>query len=481
MKYSISQKNDINHGVMLTVQLPAEEVDWNALHTLEVDLPGFVVPFHYHMVDDMVEMTFQPGSRRMLRYFGGEKRTDDYAQMFIKLLNPLQICMDWFMNPMCLVLDFNWVYMDGSDDTISYLYLPVKEAFMSLDDLVQMVRLVNNNVTISDAALENKVLHSITDDCFTISEFLKIFQSAAERKPEVVQVKVTPKVPEKLPEKEIKIPEKIEKPVEPKKSKKEPKAAVAEKKTKERQPEVQQFADIPDDDDDLFISDQWNNEKDKQTEKSDGLFKKLFGSNEEKQREKEEKKQKQREKELEKQLEKQREKEDRRRKKEEKKNGAKVNNHNVISGAVELVNSEQEEKRDPFAELFSKNGSQTVVMDKTYAASGTRLEYIGRGDHEPVIAIRMGKSNMFKIGRFDTVLNEKQSDFEFPANTKEVSRRHAVIELIDGAYYLVDIGSMAGTYVNGHRLGLNEKFLLQSGDMVSFGKAGADYAFYQAN
>ncbi|MDR1641513.1 MAG: FHA domain-containing protein [Clostridiales bacterium] len=93
------------------------------------------------------------------------------------------------------------------------------------------------------------------------------------------------------------------------------------------------------------------------------------------------------------------------------------------------------------------------------------------------IVISKNLTNAFTIGRFDTSIGKKQSDFEFDKKTRAVSRRHATIEHFGKDYFITDLSSSAGTYVNGKRIQSNKPIRLSFGDRVSFGNAGADYVF----
>ncbi|GAB4512286.1 MAG: hypothetical protein OHK0046_11590 [Anaerolineae bacterium] len=55
-----------------------------------------------------------------------------------------------------------------------------------------------------------------------------------------------------------------------------------------------------------------------------------------------------------------------------------------------------------------------------------------------------------------------------------VSRRHAVILCEDGVYFIQDVNSTNGTWVNEKRLTPNEPFPLESGDQVRLGQ----FVFY---
>ena len=93
------------------------------------------------------------------------------------------------------------------------------------------------------------------------------------------------------------------------------------------------------------------------------------------------------------------------------------------------------------------------------------------------IPVRIGLGERFSIGRFDAIVGMKQSDFEFGKNTKAVSRHHAIIERYNDGYYITDIGSTAGTYVNDNRIIPRRPSHISEGDSISFGNAGADYTW----
>ena len=55
-------------------------------------------------------------------------------------------------------------------------------------------------------------------------------------------------------------------------------------------------------------------------------------------------------------------------------------------------------------------------------------------------------------------------------NDPLVSRRHASIEFVQGSYYIHDMGSTNGTYVNNSPLGKGQKVALDIGDTITIGK-----------
>jgi len=66
---------------------------------------------------------------------------------------------------------------------------------------------------------------------------------------------------------------------------------------------------------------------------------------------------------------------------------------------------------------------------------------------------------------------------DFVSDPKIISRRHAQIEQQGGHYYLVDLGSVNGTKLNGQQVLKNSRCLLQDGDRLEFGRHGVKLTF----
>ncbi|MCL2539325.1 MAG: FHA domain-containing protein, partial [Oscillospiraceae bacterium] len=106
-----------------------------------------------------------------------------------------------------------------------------------------------------------------------------------------------------------------------------------------------------------------------------------------------------------------------------------------------------------------------------------KFRFIGNGALPRIIEIPIAVGSIFSIGRLDASVGAGQSNFEFPRDTKAVSRRHAVVERTADGFILVDLNSSAGTFVNGQRIPPNTPYMLVKGCRVSFGYSGADYCW----
>lgn len=73
------------------------------------------------------------------------------------------------------------------------------------------------------------------------------------------------------------------------------------------------------------------------------------------------------------------------------------------------------------------------------------------------------------------VIGKMKGQVDMVLNLPMISRIHAEIEKREGAYFLVDLNSTNGTFLNGERLEANEYRQLHTGDEICF--AGAGYYF----
>jgi len=56
-----------------------------------------------------------------------------------------------------------------------------------------------------------------------------------------------------------------------------------------------------------------------------------------------------------------------------------------------------------------------------------------------------------------------------------ISKNHATIHMADNRFYLRDLGTVNGTYLNGNRLESNTKYPLKHKDTIQFGKRNTKF------
>jgi pSer/pThr/pTyr-binding forkhead associated (FHA) protein/V8-like Glu-specific endopeptidase len=87
-----------------------------------------------------------------------------------------------------------------------------------------------------------------------------------------------------------------------------------------------------------------------------------------------------------------------------------------------------------------------------------------------------------RAGHFERLENPKTTIGRHAASTLrfdphgdlDVSGRHAEVHLVDGKYFLRDVGSTNGTYVNGKRIEPGENVEIHDGDKLRFGGKGPE-------
>lgn len=80
--------------------------------------------------------------------------------------------------------------------------------------------------------------------------------------------------------------------------------------------------------------------------------------------------------------------------------------------------------------------------------------------------------NRIQVGRLTSL--------ELPIDDSSVSRRHAEMNLINGVWYLKDLGSTNGSYINGNRVAA-EPMVVKPRDIVQFGKVAFLVELSEAN
>lgn len=441
MRFEIREETSLS-GTLTSVRIPEALLDTSALYTLQADLPDFIVPFRYRIVDGYVECVYEVEGYNKLQYYFNSKTTEEYISFWEKLLQPLLDCGDWFLEPLSFVLDTRYLYIDKAGKKIAYIYVPAKEHTVELEELRSMVVELTHRNPVMDQSVENQVLKAIMQG-FQPKSFLQLLHGLKKVDSTVKSAAV--KAPEREYIHEV-----------------EEKAPVPVQQLEERQPIAKSRDDLPViDGNDIEIH--FAEEKPAKKQKA--------------------------------------EKKPRKEKKEKEKGWglfgkkeAKAENKELRFGTAEKLPEDIFSDRERAQRMPVPGGASAPVSaapalyGATSSAGGETeleegmgspyLQLVGDMSLPREIPVELQPGQIFSIGRFDVEFGRRQSSFEFEKNTKAVSRHHAAIERReDGSYTIVDLNSKAGTYVQGQRLTPNAPAVLQNGCRVSFGTSGADYVW----
>lgn len=141
----------------------------------------------------------------------------------------------------------------------------------------------------------------------------------------------------------------------------------------------------------------------------------------------------------------------------------------------EVIPQERQEETDNLAESAGGLGQSTLIADKArfynnmpdLKAQGTltRLDAVLRPTAVLVLKIGTKDGIKFPLGKRGIIIGRRRTS-DIRIEDTNVSRIHASIECVGDEYFLTDLGSTNGTYVNGARI--NKKKLI-TGDVVRIG------------
>ncbi len=92
-----------------------------------------------------------------------------------------------------------------------------------------------------------------------------------------------------------------------------------------------------------------------------------------------------------------------------------------------------------------------------------------------------GKETGIVIDRSPFLLGKKNERVDGMIRDGSVSRIHASIYSQNGKYFLSDMNSTNGTYINGRRLEVNETAALENGDTVGFANVTMTFQNQRSN
>lgn len=447
MKYQIQNKNDLTAGATLVISVPERDIDRKAILTLQEELPKFIVPFRVRNVDGQVELTYLLGSRSKLQYFFGGREPNDYINMWENILTPLLECDDWFMNPFSFLLELQYLYCDKGSKAISYIYIPTNEPCSDFEALKQMAMELSKLNPVSDPTIENAVLRTLMQD-FNPREFLQMLKRF--KVSDVSNQKPGSQI-EMIGQREFRIPE--QKHEEESFNQPAPSPPIMPAVITPTQVNAEQIKSAGGSDDIVI-----NFKRSAKPEEKPKGFSFFGGKKDKDTAEEKPKKQKKEKKPLPDKADEQRE---------------------IIMGAAAMPSDVAIPQYQPVAPVMPQAPAEydEITQIEGVAAEGTLLRLVGDASLPREIKIEIALGQVFTIGRFDVSLGRAQSSFEFDKKTKAISRRHAAIERDSEGYFVVDLTSSAGTFLNGQKLTPNAPQRLETGVRISFGNGGADYVW----
>jgi len=148
--------------------------------------------------------------------------------------------------------------------------------------------------------------------------------------------------------------------------------------------------------------------------------------------------------------------------------------------------SANSKKKNLFNNMFNqakypKSSSHTLGLQER-SVSLKSISVHTRYDLPKYIEVQFVE-DLFVIGRATRTGESTGAHYEFGAEITPISPLHAQIERKEGSYFLQDLGSSNGTFLNGNKIESNKPYLIEDGDKIAFAiaysKNSIEYAFVE--
>ena len=110
-----------------------------------------------------------------------------------------------------------------------------------------------------------------------------------------------------------------------------------------------------------------------------------------------------------------------------------------------------------------------LIREEDTMYHATEILHTDRAEQGILMYQGEGQQKDIRIDKPVFLIGKKEKEVDGYINTKSISRLHARIELVEGEYYIEDLNSTNGTYLNGERLEYRQKVKLKVRDRVLFG------------
>ena len=457
--------NKIEGNVFMSFDLDEmKKCDTIACGALRTECPDFVLPVLFDNSTTVATMRYSvPENYVDIESFSDEFEIHEVLKMYDYLLDILQECSDWFLLKSGFCLEEKHVYIDVQNHTMKLMYIPdAAEAFHEQDIKHLLISLLEKCNEASGGNIQLQLYKYFYKPKFSIAEFrimLDNYLTSANIKDKIISKEKKSDFASKQsqPVEEKVQPVKEVEPIKEVKVEKQPVPEPQKAPEKQREEEISPRS---------YYAPKANRSQLSQ-EEIEQMVKSIYSG-----------------------------------KIPEDPNavsteaGQKVASTNVEEGRGEdsiygpsskegNKNYSSSKKMNLFDNVFPGTKPQPTTsrpMNGGHKAMLKSISTHARYDLPKQIEIDPVEEP-FIIGRATRTGEKTGAHYEFSAEITPISRLHAQIERKDGVYYIQDLGSSNGTFVNGTKLEANKPYVIEDGDKIAFAiaysKNSIEYAFVE--
>lgn len=448
MKYENFTLQSSLEANYLNIQLQESmELDEIAINVIREDCPDFLIPFRMVDINGSVSLKYKLINTIALEYADMTLHKSEFISFYMSLLNPFINGNDWFLDYHNFCIDARYIYLDKVANKTAFIYIPEQSYRSTDEEILEFFKNTFIRITIvDDANFQVRLYQYFAQNDVTLAGLYRLLQEENKKvNSNVAPVASVPKVPQASQPQMYSAMREQPNPVKPESVKPE-----------SVQVPVKEPAKMPVPDSNKGIQDEVASD-------SDEVMQALFGDGKKKSKEKPVKEKSVKEKPV------------KEKNVPEKKAGGfslfgKKKEPAAVPEVVPAGNPQQNNPQEViYAQSFSMMNSddKTEIFTEDVVAGAAYLELIESPIQGAIPRIDLGFDKPYiTIGRSSS--DEIQPDVAFSREFSRIGRKHARIEKKNGLYYVIDLGSVNHTLLNGVVLMPNEPCQLLDGGELTF-------------
>lgn len=420
-------------------------LDEIAIRTIENDSPDFLIPFKITDINGRSMFRYRLINTVALEYADKSMSGVDFLQFSIQVLKPFVKGRDWFLDYHFICINPVYVFVERNYGGVKYIYIPEAEYINTDSDILEFLKNTLTNVNITDDKdLELALFKYFAGGTITLNGLWQLLQQEKEKRVRRQQSNPFQQSVNQQPA--------IQTANQPQQQVQQSQYQTPKNQFKSSNADMAETHD-GDAIQALFggnsrkhaKSDKIDNDKNKRDKienspktKNESMFGRLFSG----------------------------------KKDDKSKQDNQQNNMGYASNARVVPDNHANVSYGNMAmqqSVYSMASDQTEVIGFDEAAhnGAAYLELIDsqQPGAMPIISLAFSKP-FITIGRLSS--DENRPDIAFPAEFKRIGRKHARIEINNNNYYLIDLGSVNHTLINGTVLVPNQPYQLVNGMEIAF-------------
>jgi hypothetical protein len=185
-RFEFSYENDVTASYLIITAGSRDKVWDYQVKMIKSNRIKGILPFNAEIKNDKVSFYYNVTSKLTLRQFLKIKilKRNEFISLLLDIVKILQDCKNYLLNDKCFLLDENYIYIDPATLEISMAYIPVEaDEDINLNFREFITGLIMNSANIDDSAGDNflqKIFAGLKSHTFNASGFGRLLKELLE-------------------------------------------------------------------------------------------------------------------------------------------------------------------------------------------------------------------------------------------------------------------------------------------------------------